>query len=381
MSSGLKMFTSHKIGYLKIKNRIVRSATYMGTADREGNVTENTITLYEELAKNEVGLIISGYMYVNKKGKAAPNQLGIYDDKVIPSLKRLISKIHDHEAILFAQIAHGGRQIIGSPQKKLDIIAPSPIPDKLLKVKPREMTKDDIKNVIQDFISATTRIYQAGLDGVQLHCAHGYLLSLFISPYCNKRSDAYGGNLENRFRILEEIVTGIQDEIGKEFPITVKINVADFVKEDPQLTIDESKILAKKLANLGVAAIEPSAGLYETAMNGNLTAMRTKIRTESDEAYFLPEAKIIKKEIGNVPVILVGGIRSKGVAERILNNGIDFISLSRPLIREPDLITKWKNGTSTKADCISCARCLLSASPKGVQCIPLKKILLKQKSN
>ena len=374
MGTDHKIFTPHKIANLTIKNRIVRSATYMGTAARDGKVTDKTLSVYEELAKNEIGLIISGYMFVSIGGKAAPRQLGIHEESVVGPLKELSSRVKDHGAKIFAQIAHGGRQIL---HPKADAMAPSPIPDKFMNVTPREMTESDIKKCIRDFISAAKRVYQAEFDGVQLHCAHGYLLSLFISPYCNKRTDSYGGSIENRSRIIEEIIIGIQDEIGKEFPIAAKINASDFVKADTQLTIDESKIIAKRLVDLGLSAVEPSGGLYESAMYGNLTGMRTKIRTEEDEAYFLSEAKTIKNEIGTIPIMLVGGIRSLAVAERALNENIDFISISRPLIREPDLITKWKNGTSIKSDCISCGRCLVNISTQGVHCIPLKKKLQK----
>ena len=302
MNSDLKIFTPHKIGNLVIKNRIVRSATYMGSGDKNGAITDRTISIYDELAKNEIGLIMSGYMYVNKNGEAAPHQLGIHKDKLVNPLKKLVSVVKEHDTTFFAQIAHGGRQILPYLATDKDVVAPSPIPDKLMKVIPREMTEVDIMNCIMDFISATIRVYQAGFDGVQLHCAHGYLLSLFMSPYCNIRTDSYGGSIDNRLRIIQKIIIGIQDEIGKEFPIAVKMNVADFVKEEPQLTIDESKIFAKKMVKLGVCAIEPSAGLYETAMIGNFTASRVKIKTEDDEAYFLPEAKIIKKEIGEIPI-------------------------------------------------------------------------------
>ncbi|MHA1783654.1 MAG: NADH:flavin oxidoreductase [Candidatus Helarchaeota archaeon] len=373
------IFRPSKIGNLTIKNRVVRSATYLGLAADDGSITNRNLSSYEALAKNNIGLIITGYMNVNKNGKAAPRQLGIHSDFLIDGLKKLVSTVKNYDVTFFAQIAHGGRQIIGSHLKNIDVVAPSNIPDRLVNVIPREMTEEDIAKCVDDFVKATQRAYEAGFDGVQLHCAHGYLLSLFLSPYCNKRTDSYGGSVENRFKIVEDIILGIHDEIDKNFPIIAKLNVSDFVQDEEQLTIDESKQHAKRMVDLGIQAIEPSGGLYETAMYGNLTAMRTKIKTEKDEAYFLPEAKIIKKEIGNVPVILVGGIRSMKVAERVINEKIDFISMSRPFIREPDLITKWMNGISKKSDCISCGRCLLEMKPRGVTCIPLAR--LKRKMN
>ena len=376
MGSDLKVFTPHKIGNIKIKNRFVRSATYMRSANEKGEVTDKTIEIYDELAKNELGLIVTGYMYVSRGGVAAPKQLGIHHDDLNPGLKRLVAAVKNYDATIFAQIVHGGRQ---SLEKEADPMAPSPISDKFMKRKAREMNDEDLKTLVKDFIGATKRAYNAEFDAVQLHLAHGYLLSLFLSPYANKRTDSYGGSIENRVRIIEEIITGIQDEVGKSFPIAIKVNFCDFVKDPNQLTIDESKIMIKKMTDLGVAAVEPSGGFYESAMHGNVTAMRVKIRTKEDEAYFLPEAKIIKKEIGDVPVMVVGGIRSLEIAENIINEGLDFVSISRPLIREPDLIKKWKEGTSDKADCISCGRCLLEMTARAVECLPLKKLKRKMK--
>ncbi len=378
MGSDLKVFTPHKIGNVKIRNRFVRSATYMRSSNRKGEVTEDTLKIFGDLAKNDLGVIISGYMYVSKSGLAAPKQLGIYDDSLISGLKKLALTVKDYGAAIFAQIAHGGRQ---SLMKESDSIAPSSIPDKFMQRETRKMNEEDIKTLVNDFIASAKRAYVAELDGVQLHCAHGYLLSLFLSPYANKRADSYGGSIENRTRIIEEITMGIQDELGKSFPIIAKVNISDFVKDPNQLTIDESKLMMKRMADFGIAAIEPSGGFYESAMYGNVTAMRIKIRTLEDEAYFLPEAKIIKKEVGDVPVMVVGGIRSLVTAEKIINEGLDFVSLSRPLIREPDLIKKWKEGKSDKADCISCGRCLIDMSPRPVECSPLKKKLQKLKSH
>jgi len=379
--SDLKIFTNSKIGRLTIKNRVVRSATYMGAATENGEVTEKLISKYVELAKNEIGLIISGFMYVNKLGKSAPRQTGIHDNSLIVNLKKMVSQVKEYDVEFFAQIVHGGRQIsIGRSLFDLDTkdeiaYAPSPIADKFFKIKPKEMTLEDIKNCVKDFIDATKRVYEAGFDGVQLHCAHGYLLSTFLSPYCNIRKDEYGGSIENRFRIIKEIILGIQDVVDKNFPITAKLNVADFVgPNEPQLRIEESRKYAKMMADLGVGAIETSGGLYESVLYGNFSASRVKIKKSKDEAYFLNEAKIIKKEIGDCPIILVGGIRSLETAEKVLNEGMDFVSMSRPFIREPDLLIKWKNKTSIKSDCISCNRCLLDNSPKGVRCIVLEKL-------
>lgn len=375
MASKLKLFTPSKIGNLKIKNRVVRSATYLGMATDKGEVSDKLISIYETLAKNEIGLIISEYMYVTRSGKAGARQLGIYDDFLIESLKRLVSSVKDYDVKFFTQIAHVGRQKFVSGLKTANLIAPSPIMDKTVNIMPKEMTIEDINNCIKGFIDAARRTYEAGFDGVQLHCAHGYLLSEFISPYCNQRKDLYGGSIENRFRIINDIIIGIQDEVDKKFPIISKLNVADFVgPNEPQLRIEESKIFAKIMVDLGVTAIETSGGLMESMLYGDYAASRIKIKKIEDEAYFLEEAKEIKKEIGNFPVILVGGIKSLEVAEKVLHEGMDFIAMSRPFIREPDLIKKWKSGKSKKSECTSCTRCFTDFSPKGVKCVVLEKL-------
>ncbi|MHA1268826.1 MAG: NADH:flavin oxidoreductase [Candidatus Helarchaeota archaeon] len=371
-----KFCNSFKIGNLHITNRIVRSATYLGMATDDGKITDKLIDVLKILALNKIGLITTGFMYIMKNGKSAPRQLGIYNDSHIIGLRRLVDSIKNcsTDTKIFAQLAHGGKQILGVDPSDFIPVAPSAIKDKLSGIIPKEMTSNEIKECIRNFILAANRAYSAGFDGIQLHCAHGYLLSEFLSPYCNKRTDDYGGNIQNRFKIISEIISGIHDTLGKEFPITAKLNVSDFVKDFPQLTIDESKIIAKMMVDIGVSAIETSGGLFESAMYGNLTASRVNIKTPHDEAYFLTEAKIIKKTIGDTPVILVGGIRSRDTVEFVLNEGIDFVALSRPLIREPDLILKWIKNTSNKAECISCNRCLFSLKPPGVECIPLKKL-------
>lgn len=375
----IRIFTPHQIGNLKIKNRVVRSATYRGMATDDGQVTEKEITVYENLAKNEIGLIVSGYMYVTKEGQCLPRQLGIYDDSLMPGLKKLVASVKQYEDVkFFAQIAHGGRQTV--PIVSEEIYAPSPIADKFTHTIPKEMTIEHIKRCVRGFVDAAKRVHEAGFDGVQLQCAHGYLLSQFLSPYCNRRTDSYGGSIENRFRIIEEIITGIQDELNKTYPITAKLNMADFVIENPQLTIEESKIFAKMMVDLGISAIEVSGALMESILyEGNLGTSRFKISKIEDEAYFLNEAKTIKNEIGETPVILVGGIRSLEVVNKVLEEGIDFVALSRPFIREPDLITKWKNGLSDKADCISCNSCYRYDKPKGNKCEVLKRLERKKK--
>ncbi|MDH5747466.1 MAG: NADH:flavin oxidoreductase, partial [Candidatus Bathyarchaeota archaeon] len=212
-----------------------------------------------------------------------------------------------------------------------------------------------------------------GFDAVQLHGAHGYLLSEFLSPYTNRRTDEYGGDTENRMRIVENIYNRTVEKIGRDFPVLIKINVSDFLEGG--IDLNESQKIAERLSNLGIGAIETSGGMFETRKyNKNLTASRIKIDSKDKEAYFLPYAREIKKVI-SIPLILVGGIRSLDVIEKILaEDSADFISMSRPLIREPDLPNKWlKRIDKSTADCISCNACYKSLMNGGVRCIQKEK--------
>jgi len=363
----LKAFTAEKIGEMLIKNRFVRSATYEGMASEDGKVTDRLVELYKHLAQGGVGLIITGYTYVQPIGKGAPYMTGIDRDDLIPGLRRVANAVHeyDDECKIAVQLTHCGRQtpLIETP------LAPSAVFEPVLNKMPREMTVEEIEETIEAFASAVRRAREAGFDAVQLHGAHGYLLSSFLSPYTNRRQDEYGGDTEKRMKIVEDIYNRIVAKVGGKFPVLIKMNVSDFLES--RVDISESKKIAERFSKIGIAAIETSGGMFETRIhNKDLTASRTKILSKNEEAYFLPYAREIKQVI-DVPLILVGGIRSLEIVEKILAEGsADFVSLSRPLIREPDLPSKWLKGIgSLTAECISCNACYRSLTDGGVRCI------------
>ncbi len=339
------LFSEAAINGLVLKNRFVRSATWEGMANEDGGVTEGLILLYEELARNEIGLIITGHTYIREDGKATPRQLGIYKDSLISGLKRLAKRVHSLGGKVILQLSHSGifgRRIISKGKP----------------VNPSRIAKRDIDALIQDFSLSATRAKEAGFDGVQLHAAHGYLISQFFSPIFNKRDDEYGGNLRNRARFAERIVKAIRDNLGPDFPILIKMNCDDF--RAGGLTLRESLDIAKILVNEGVNAVEVSGGLLTSKDSG-------PCRTY-EGPYFLKEAMYFKREL-SVPVILVGGIRSYEASERIINEGIDFVSMSRPFICEPGLIKRWKMGDREKSACISDNKCLgVVKSNEGVSC-------------
>ena len=362
------MFQAGNIGGMEIKNRIVRSATYEGMGTTDGGVTEELVTMNEELAAGEVGLIIAGFSYVMPNGKGAPFMTAMHDDDYIPGFRKIAQAVHGAGGKICAQIAHCGRktspEIIGGETP----MGPSPVPYSTTNITPREMTEDDIKQTIEAFGQAARRVKESGFDAVQLHCAHGYLLSAFISPYANRRTDQYGGSEENRARMLLETYRSVRQAVGSDYPVLIKINAEDLLEDG--LTLKQSAQIARKLSEEGIDAIEISAGGAE----GNVRSAKTKINTPEKEAYLLPYAREFRKHTGSVPLILVGGMRSPQIIENVLEEGcVDFISVCRPLIREPYLTKKWKSGDLDTADCISCNLCYSKVWSGPTYCHPLKK--------
>jgi 2,4-dienoyl-CoA reductase-like NADH-dependent reductase (Old Yellow Enzyme family) len=239
----------------------------------------------------------------------------------------------------------------------------------------QEMTSEDINATVEAFGNAAGRARKAGFDGVQIHAAHSYLLSQFLSPAFNLRKDAYGGTIENRARILVEVVEAIQERVGKDYPLLIKINSRDFLEGG--LELEDSIRAGAMLKDVGLDAIEISGGTYAS---GELVPIRKGIKKEKDEAYFKSEARAFKEQI-DLPIILVGGIRSFHIAEGIVNDHIaDYISMCRPLIREPGLINRWRSGDLSRATCISDTKCLRPAlTGKGVYCVVEKRLQAQEK--
>jgi 2,4-dienoyl-CoA reductase-like NADH-dependent reductase (Old Yellow Enzyme family) len=234
----------------------------------------------------------------------------------------------------------------------------------------QEMTLEDIKAAVEAFGNAAGRAREAGFDGVQIHAAHSYLLSQFLSPAFNQRDDAYGGPIKNRVRILVEVVEAIRKRVGQDYPLLIKINSRDFLEGG--LELEDALRAGAMLKEAGLDAIEISGGTYAS---GELMPIRKGIKKEEDEAYFKTEARAFKEQI-DLPIILVGGIRSFHIAEGIVNDHIaDYISLCRPLIREPALINRWRSGDLNKSTCVSDTKCLRPAlSGKGVYCVVEKRL-------
>lgn len=360
-------FETTLINGLALSNRFIRSATWTGMASKEGASTSRLSRLMAGLAQGGVGLIMTGHAYIRAEGQAGPWQLGVHHDELIPGLKEMTRAVHDAGGRIALQIAHAGlfarHNITGLPQlapTELECYGDSPI---------KAMTADDISSTVKAFGEAALRAKKAGFDGIQVHAAHGYLLSQFLSPAFNRRCDRYGGPVENRARILLEVLTEIRGKVGGEFPVMVKMNSRDFMEGG--LRLEESVKAGQLLEQNGVDAIELSGG---TPVSGDLFPSRGRIVSREKEAYFKDAAKEFKKNL-DVPLILVGGIRSYEVTEELLQERVaDYISMSRPFIREPDLINRWKRGNRQKAKCVSDNQCFgPGMAGEGVYCVTEKE--------
>jgi len=386
------LFTPKSIGKVVVKNRFVRSPTGDKAATADGKCTDALILFYRELADGGSGLIITGGAYVQPNGQVAPGFIGLYTDDVIEGYVEFTKAVHSYSDVkIFAQLHHCGKTTFnkeyylshyGTP------IAPSPVKDWVIDVMPRQMTENEIKQLISAFAQAARRAKEAGFDGVELHGCHGDLIHEFLSPYTNRRTDRWGGSFENSFRFVREIYEQARELVGDDYPITIKINAHDY--QEGGITIDLSKRHAEMLNNIGIDAIEISAGIHgEREFNmarGDIPRdcmfiksreteygkrqVRKFFEAQKEEVkfkenYLLPFAQEIKKVI-DIPLILPGGLRTVRVMEETINNGdADFIGLCRPLIRDPQFPNKVRKGFVTKSDCLNCNRCI---GDKAVAC-------------
>ena len=333
------VFEPVKMNHIKMKNRLIRSATWEGIANIDGSITEETYDIYEELAKGGVGAIITGFTSVALHDYYFGGMMRLCDDALIYQYKKLVDIIHSNKSLVITQLALGAyyRDVSGE----------------YTQVEPDGMTIDEIKLVTKQFIDAAIRAEKAGFDGVQIHAAHFFFLSRFISPAINHRIDEYGGSTENRSRIIIEII----DSIRKATPtlhISIKINCNDFMYDG--LDEKESLAICKLLDQVGIDSIE---------ISGNGTSVRG-IKAHRNEGYFAPFAAKIADEV-SCPIIVVGGFRALDTMETLLNQSkIELISLSRPLLREPDLPNKMNADPTIISKCVSCNACYSSPSHKCI---------------
>jgi len=346
------LFDCTHLAGLLMKNRFIRSATRDGLADDYGRMTDELLNTYEDLAKGGVGTIITGHAYVTDIEKSKmPFQMGIYDDSFIDDYIELTDLVHKYNANIILQLNCVGSQTLAGNADKL-IWGPSSVRDMASQIKPKEMEIDEILFLQDAFADAALRAKKAGFDGVQIHAAHGYILSKFLSPFYNRRPDDYGGAIENRARMLLETYSAIRRKVGSEYLVLIKLNCEDYMQQG--FTFEECRYVCQQLAELGVDAIEISGGNSSSIYN--LGPIR-KI-APGHAPYFLTHAANIALEV-NVPIILVGGNRDISSLTNILNSTpISYFSLSRPLICENDLVNRWQSGNLVHAKCTSCCKCV-----------------------
>lgn len=350
------LFQPVKIGKLEVPNRFVRSATYDGCADKQGRVTSAQVSLFEDLAAGGTGLIVTGIAYVHESGRISAYQNSIADDSCIDGLQQLTTAVHAKGAKIAVQLFHAGREAAGFLKTRNQIAAgPSAVEDDpYFKKQCRRLTQNEIGEIAEAFGVAAARAKTAGFDAVQLHAAHAYLPAQFLSPWSNRRQDNWGGSLETRLRFHKTVYEQMRAAVGEDYPVLVKLGVRDGFEGG--LGFDEGRNAAQMLAGWGFDALEISSGLRGRKYRE--TEFKTGISSPAREAYFRDWCRQIKQEV-DVPVMMVGGLRSPGLMEEIIDNGeADFIAISRPLIREPHLIRRWKSGDFQTPACISCNKCL-----------------------
>ena len=329
------LFDSVRLGPVTVKNRFVRSATGEWMAEEDGTIQERLIPMYEGLAAGGVGLIITGHMYVLKDWPCHPCQTGIWGDHHLEGLRRMaqVSQRNDTRAVV--QINYVGR-------------------------KPHEMTLAEIKEARDAFVTAAQRAIAAGFDGVQIHASHGYLISCFLTPSENRRTDTYGDGAASRRRLLLEIAELVKENIGPTKMLCCKLGAVD--GRDDSLSIEETVETAKQLEDLGLHALE----LSTTFSGAKIKPIKKEIDSIEKEAYLLSQTVAVKKAV-SIPVMQVGGLRTLSLMEDMVSQRkCDMISMCRPFLREPGLVNRFQDGTATRSACISCNKCL---RPQGSKCI------------
>ncbi len=359
------LFTETRIGNMTLKNRFIRSATWENMATEDGHMTEKLYDIYEELAKGEVGLIVTGYANIVEEEKPNAGMMGMYNDSFIAEYQKLTELVHRHDSKIAMQLAYGGTKTTYNVGERV-IFAPSDVCEIGTQTQGKAMTQSDINYIVHAFALASKRAQQSGFDALEIHAAHTYIINQFLSPYYNQRNDQYGGSLDNRMRFLLEIYREIRKQVGDDFPILVKLTASEFFEGG--LTFDDTRVICKKLEEIGVDAIIVSGNIHGKA--NTMIGQSHDGYTLQEEGYFHEYGHVISQDVG-VPVITVGGLSDIEAIENIAQNtGIEYFALSRPLLAEPQLIKRWKEGCDAPVDCERCSKC---RTKRGNFCVVYKK--------
>ena len=390
------IFEPALIGGISIRNRFIRSATHEGMGDADGAPLESLEKLYVHLARGGVGAIVTGYAGVLPQGRCSfPGMLMMHDDSLVSAYRRLVEAVHREGSALIMQIAHCGSQT-RSVVTGMRTVAPSPIRDRHYSEEvPQELTERGIREIIDAFVDAAERAQAADFDGVQLHMAHGYLLAQFLSGYTNRRQDRWGGSLENRFRIVAEIMAGIRRRLGN-YPVLAKMNGYDGMRGG--MRPDEAVKVAMMLEASGCSAVEISSGTIGEGlaiMRGPRLPMAAVLTANFKyksipemlkpamarilpvlvpsspkplRGYNLDAARAVKAAV-SIPVIVVGGLHRLDDASKAIADGTaDFVSMSRPFIIEPSIVRKYEEGRQNASRCTMCNHCAIMIETEPLRC-------------
>lgn len=346
------LFSPFTHGALKLKNRIVMAALNNNFSTEEGTANDRIIAFLQERAEGGAGLIVSEASPASFKGRHRTHCICSYDDSFIPSLRRLAEVLHAHGAAFALQLHHAGRisspGLLGGPA-----LAPSPIPRGPGFPIPKEMTLEEIQEATADFGAAARRAKQAGLDAVEIHGAHGYLIQQFLSPATNKRKDSYGGSSENRLRFALEVVRQVRKEVGEFFPVLFRLSAKEFIRGGYELR--EALEWAVELVQAGVSILDVSGGTNESLLGSTHVIPPMSF----PRGYHVPLAEAVKKVV-RVPVIAVGRLDSPELMERVLKEGqADLVAVGRPFLSDPYWPVKAARGEEDRIrPCVYCNYCI-----------------------
>ena len=352
-----KLFKAFEINGLRLKNRFIRSATVDNLGEKL-KVSQKQLDLYRELALGETGLIISSGLFPSRDGWAAPGQLGIHDDSMIPELAKLVDIVHQNGGKIAAQLMHAGW--FGNPGVSgYDVVGPSAMVNPANNLKVRELSSNEVFEHVEDFIQAARRAVEAGFDAVQIHGAHGWFVSMFLSPVTNLRQDDWGGTPEKRANFITRTIRGIRQITGPDFPILIKLGLKDYHPEGK--TVNEGIASALACVRAGIDGVEVSEGIEEEPFH--------HIRPDAKNPYYLEECREARKSITK-PLILVGGMRELADIRNVVEGGqADAISMCRPFIMDQHLVQKLRLGLVSKSDCISCNQCIQTMHDRNLHCV------------
>lgn len=361
------LFKGFERGGFRAKNRFVRSATWLGGYDSiTGEISTAEINRHAEIAAGGAGTLITGLAFVNPEGRSFERQWGLHEDKRTDDVSKLCQAVHRSDSRLIVQLCHGGGQRESSVAEKSTSYSPSGGIHPGCDFETRMLSTDEIGKICKDFAAAALRAKKGGADGVEIHGGHGFLLTQFLSPAINKRTDLYGGSFENRSRIFYEIIEETRSQVGDDFSIWLKISVAEGTEEGYRA--EDGMALCSGLLKMGIDGIDVSSGTgYAGAMN---SPTMVGVSAGESEAPFRNYSRDIKKFASDRQlVILTGGLRSLPVMSELIYDGTcDLVALSRPFIAEPDLVNRWIEEDPRPTACISCNACFRTAGSGMIDC-------------